>query len=63
MSRSILASIKGGTSLAARAVHVIVNPQPRNLHESRQVLRVLKDFGEITMFRSLRVRSYVECII
>jgi len=44
-------------ALTTRAVHVKILPRPRNIRESREVLRVLKSFGEVASFRNLRVRS------
>lgn len=43
------------SSLANRTVHVKTFPSARTLAESREVLRVLEKFGEVTMFRSLKV--------
>lgn len=43
------------TQLAGRAVHIKIHPRPRNLNESREVLRVLQKYGEVVMFRNLRV--------
>lgn len=39
-----------------RAVHVKIHPRPRNLSESREVLRVLQQYGEVVMYKHLRVR-------
>lgn len=41
-------------SLAARTVHMRIHPTPRTFSERREVLRVLEQFGEVTMFRSLK---------
>lgn len=49
------ASRAAATSLAGRAVHIKIHPRPRNLHESRQILRVLERFGEVVMYKNLRV--------
>jgi len=49
------ASRQGLRSLASRAVHIEVNPAPRNVRESRHVLRLLKDFGPVSMFKNLGV--------
>lgn len=38
-----------------RAVHIKIYPQPRNLAESREVLRVLQQYGEIVSYRLLKV--------
>lgn len=46
-------------SAAARAVHLKVYPRPASLSESRELLSVLQQFGEVTMFKSLRY-DYVQ---
>lgn len=46
-------------ALAARSVHVKLYPTPRSFPERREVLRVLERFGEVSMFRSLKVRSAI----
>ena len=38
-----------------RAVHVKIYPKPRNLAESREVLRVLQQYGEIIMYKHCKV--------
>lgn len=50
-----MATLPTATALAARCVHIKVYPTPRSLPERRQVLRVLERFGDVDMFRSLRV--------
>ena len=47
-------SLKEG--LLRGAVHVRVLPRPRNLGESREILRVLEKYGEIVMYKHLKVR-------
>jgi hypothetical protein len=42
-------------ALAKRTVHVKMYPTARTFAERREVLRVLEQFGEVTMFRSLKV--------
>ena len=39
----------------AAAVHVKIHPQPRNLAESREVLHVLQQYGEVVMYKHLKV--------
>ncbi|KAK0642851.1 hypothetical protein DIS24_g8666 [Lasiodiplodia hormozganensis] len=41
-------------SAASKAVHLKVYPRPATLSESRELLHVLQQFGEVTMFKSLR---------
>lgn len=42
-------------ALASKTVHVKIYPTTRTFAERREVLRVLEGFGEVTMFRSLKV--------
>ncbi len=45
------------SSISARissAVHIKIHPRPRNLAESREVLRVLQRYGEVVMFKRLK---------
>ena len=44
-----------GDGLAGGAVHVRVYPRPRNLAESREILRVLEGYGEVVMYKHLKV--------
>ena len=44
---------------AGRAVHVKIHPRPRNLSESREILRVLQQYGEVAMYKHLKVHSLV----
>ena len=63
ISLAVMASLKTAEAttraskafIAARAVHVNVTPAPDTLHDRRGILRVLKQFGEVIMFRSLKV--------
>lgn len=41
--------------LSARSVHLRVVPRPANLSESREIFRVLQRFGELSMYKSLKV--------
>lgn len=43
-------------SLASKAVHVKIFPTARTFAERREVLRVLARYGEVDVFRSLKVR-------
>lgn len=43
------------SSAAGRAVHVKIYPRPRSITESRQVLRELERFGEVAVFKHLKV--------
>ena len=44
-----------GYRRASRFVYVHMQPRPVNMAESREVLRLLKRFGEVVMFRHLKV--------
>lgn len=50
--QSIASSLRG---LTGQAVHVKIHPRPRNLAESREVLRVLQQYGEVVMYKHLKV--------
>lgn len=41
-------------ALAARSVHMRIVPRPANLSESREILRVLRRFGEVSMFKYMK---------
>ena len=59
MSRAAAAAqrIPDYAKTAGRAVHVKIHPQPSNLAESREVLRVLQQYGELIMYKHLKVRT------
>lgn len=42
-------------TLTGNTVHVKIHPRPRNLAESREVLRVLQQYGEVVMYKHLKV--------
>lgn len=41
-------------ALATRSIFVRIIPRPANLAESREIMRVLKRFGEISMFKAMK---------
>lgn len=49
-----MASI-AGERLPSGAVHIRVYPRPCNLAESREILRVLEGYGEVVMYKHLKV--------
>lgn len=49
-------SIPAYANTVGRSVHVKIHPQPRNLAESREVLRVLQQYGEVVVYKNLKVR-------
>lgn len=52
MSAPLIAASK---PLAGRAVHIKVQPKTRSIRESREILRALKNFGDVTSFHNLQV--------
>lgn len=52
-----MAAVRAGKELASRAVHIRIHPRPANMAEGRGVLRVLQRFGQVVVFKSLRVCS------
>ena len=40
---------------AGRAVHIKIHPRPLNISESRHVLRRLEEYGEVIMYKHLKV--------
>ena len=50
-------SIPAYARTAGRAVHVKIYPRPRNLSESREILRVLQQYGDVAMYKHLKVHS------
>ncbi len=46
-----------GMQLANRALHLKIYPRPVNIAESREVLRILENFGEVAMYKNLKVSS------
>ena len=43
------------TRTAGRAVHIKIQPRPLSLFESRQVLRTLQKYGDVVMYKHLKV--------
>ena len=52
VSQSVGHSLK---TLTGNTVHIKIHPRPRNLAESREVLRVLQQYGEVVMYKHLKV--------
>jgi hypothetical protein len=44
-------------AIAARSIHIKIYPAARSMPERREVLRVIERFGEVEMFKSLKVCS------
>lgn len=42
-----------------RAVHIKMHPQPRTMAESTEVLRVLQQYGEVAMYKHLKVKLII----
>ncbi|KZF24332.1 hypothetical protein L228DRAFT_237274 [Xylona heveae TC161] len=45
------------TTINPKAVHVRIFPRPRNVAESRAVLKVLERFGDVVMYKNLQYES------
>lgn len=54
-ARQAITRLKG---VVKEAVHVKIYPRPRNLVESTEVLRVLQQYGEVAMFKHLKVSAW-----
>lgn len=53
---AISAAISSARAAAGQAVHIKIHPRPRTITESREILRVLQSYGEVTMFKNLKVQ-------
>jgi hypothetical protein len=42
---------------SVRSIFIRADPKPRNLSERRAILRAIQEYGEIEMFKQLRVCS------
>ena len=56
-------SIPAWAKTAGRAVHIKIHPQPRNLAESRGILHMLQEYGEVIMYKHLKVilNTFIHC--
>lgn len=50
--RQTITNVEG---VIKEAVHVKIHPRPRNLAESREVLRILQRYGEVAVYKHLKV--------
>jgi hypothetical protein len=50
------AAAAAARNLASRTIHIKIHPTARSFPERREVLRVIERFGEVEMFKSLKVR-------
>jgi hypothetical protein len=55
LSMSASRSGNNVASLASRCVHLKINPAPKTLRESREILKIVKGYGDVVMFRNLKV--------
>lgn len=59
---AVMQSLVGVASAAGRAavhaVRVQIIPAPRSLVDSREILRILQSYGEVTTYRWLKVRQF-----
>jgi hypothetical protein len=51
-ARQAISNLQG---VVQEAVHVKIHPRPRNLAESREVLRILQKYGEVAVYKHLKV--------
>lgn len=51
---SVAKALPTTRSLAARAVHLKITPAPSDIRQSREILKLLKGYGDVTMFRNLK---------
>lgn len=50
--------LKGASAAGRAAIHAVrvaIIPAPANVADSREILRVLQSFGEVTTYRWLKV--------
>ncbi|KAI9703030.1 MAG: hypothetical protein M1820_006021 [Bogoriella megaspora] len=52
MASAIRQSGNAASQIASKAVHIKIWPQPADFQESREILRILQRFGEVTMFKT-----------
>lgn len=55
-------SLPAYANTAGRAVHIKIHPQPRNLAESTEVLRVLQQYGNVIMYKHLKVKAILSWV-
>lgn len=46
-----------GRSTAGRAVHLRITPRPSNITDSREILRLVSQFGEVEYFKNLKYET------
>jgi hypothetical protein len=44
-------------SAAPNAVRLMITPQPANIAESREILRIVQRFGEVVTYKNLKVKT------
>ena len=49
------AALARARAVVGCAVHIKIYPRPRSITESREILRVLERYGEVVMFKNLKV--------
>ena len=54
-STAVASSFPAYARTAGRAVHIKISPRPLNLAEGRQILRKLEEYGEVIMYKHLKV--------
>ncbi|KAL8850613.1 MAG: hypothetical protein Q9221_004483 [Calogaya cf. arnoldii] len=56
-ARAASTAVRSAANWADCAVHVKIFPRPANLAESREVLRVLQQYGEVVVYRHLKYQA------
>jgi len=51
------AAAKAAGSIASKALAINIFPTPSNLAESREILRVLQSYGEVTTYKAFKVKT------
>lgn len=54
-ARGVIRDSPAYAKTAGRAVHIKIHPQPHDISESREVLRMLQRYGEVIMYKHLKV--------
>jgi hypothetical protein len=49
---------RAARSAAPNAVRLVITPQPANIAESREILRIVQRFGEVVTYKNLKVRLH-----
>ncbi|KAL8957996.1 MAG: hypothetical protein Q9193_004862 [Seirophora villosa] len=56
-ARAASTAARSARNWADCSVHIRISPRPRNLAESKEVLKVLQQYGEVVMYRHLKYEA------